>query len=136
MIRNIIHDEILLQMKARRATTGDIELACDMADTLDANRQRCAGLAANMVGENVAIICVLIGNVCTLFFNPEIIECSEPYTAEEGCLSLEGLRKAKRYNRIKIHFQDMYMHDHEMVYKGFTAEVIQHEIDHLNGILI
>ena len=109
MIRNIVHDEILLQMKAREATTGDIELACDMADTLD---------------------------VCTLFFNPKIVACSEPYMAEEGCLSLEGLRRTKRYNKITLHFQDLYMHEHEMTYKGFTAEVIQHEIDHLNGILI
>ena len=136
MIRNIVHDEILLQMKAREATTGDIELACDMADTLDANRMRCAGIAANMVGENVAIICVLIGDVCTLFFNPKIVACSEPYMAEEGCLSLEGLRRTKRYNKITLHFQDLYMHEHEMTYKGFIAEVIQHEIDHLNGILI
>ena len=136
MIRTIVRDPLLLQMKARKASSNDIALACDMADTLDANRENCAGIAANMVGENVAIICVMIGSVCTLFFNPEIIEKKEPYDAMEGCLSLDGLRKAKRYQKITLRFQDMYMQWHTMTYNGFTAVVIQHECDHLQGILI
>lgn len=136
MIRNIVRDQFFLQQKARPAEADDLAAACDLADTLDAYRTRCAGMAANMIGERAAIICVLIGNVCTTFYNPEIIEQSEPYTAEEGCLCLDGTRKTQRYNRIRLRFQDVYMQTHEMTYRGFTAEVIQHEMDHLRGILI
>lgn len=136
MIREIVKDQFFLQQKARPAEEKDIAAARDLAETLLSKRQYCAGLAANMIGERAAFIAVMTGNECAMLLNPSILEKSGSYTAEEGCLSLSGTRRTVRYEKIRVRYQDLSMKWHEKTFRGFTAEVIQHEIDHLHGILI
>lgn len=136
MVKEIIHDPIRLAMKSRPATPDDAEIAADLLDTLAANSDRCVGMAANMIGVNVRIICFDAGGKYMTMFNPEIISSSQPYKAEEGCLSLEGKRETKRFGKIKVRFENERGQLRLMTFSGFTAQIIQHETDHCNGILI
>ena len=137
MVKPIVKDPILLSQPSVPAAEEDRPIARDLLDTLAAHRERCAGMAANMIGELKRII-VFEGEDGdpVLMYNPEIIKKSEPYHAAEGCLSLEGLRQGDRWKTIKVRFQDGAFKTRVRTYTGFTAQVIQHEIDHCNGILI
>ena len=137
MVKPIMKDPIFLAQPSVPATEEDRPIARDLLDTLAAHRERCAGMAANMIGELKRII-VFEGEDGdpVLMYNPEIIKKSEPYQAAEGCLSLEGLRPGDRWKTIKVRFQNGEFKTRVRTYTGFTAQVIQHEIDHCNGILI
>lgn len=137
MIKEIIHDPIFLSLKSEVATKEDIQIAEDLLDTLIAHKDGCVGMAANMIGERKRIIA--FDNECTymVMFNPEIIKKSEPYETEEGCLSLlGGPRKCKRYKTIKVKWQTVEMQTRIKTFTGFPAQIIQHEIDHCDGVLI
>ena len=136
MIRPIIKDPIFLAQKSAPATVLDLPVAQDLRDTLAAHRDGCVGMAANMIGVAKRIIIFDDNGSATVMFNPEIVKCSGPYEAEEGCLSLSGTRKAKRYRSIKVQYRNERFETRLKTYTGFTAQIIQHEIDHCNGILI
>jgi len=136
MVQPIMKDPIFLAQKAAPATAADASVAQDLLDTLAANRAGCVGMAANMIGVCKRIIVFDDNGTDTVMFNPEIIRASEPYETEEGCLSLPGLRKTKRYRSIKVRYQNAAMQVRLKTYTGWTAQIIQHEIDHCNGILI
>ena len=136
MVRPIMHDPIFLAQKSVPATAEDLSVARDLLDTLIAHKDGCVGMAANMIGVLKRIIAVEDNGKYTVLFNPEIVKCSEPYEAEEGCLSLPGLRSAKRYKSIKVQYQTEKLQIRFKTWTGWTAQIIQHEIDHCNGILI
>jgi len=136
MIREICRDILFLQRRARAATLEDKGIAEDLLETLQANRERCVGMAANMIGEAVAIIAFDNEGKYEVMYNPEIIKRDGAYSAEEGCLSLEGVRPVKRYKSIKVKYQNSAFQTRIKTYSGFTAQIIQHEIDHLFGIII
>ena len=137
MVKDLIHDPILLAAKSTDATADDLNTAEDLLDTLKANSKTCVGMAANMIGERKRIICFTDGKEYVMMFNPEIIKKTEPFETEEGCLSLiGGPRKCKRYRKIKVRFQNARLETRLRTYTGFTAQIIQHEVDHCNGILI
>lgn len=136
MIRPIIHDPLFLAQKSAVATEADRQVITDLLDTLHANLDRCVGMAANMVGERKRIIVFCNGPMQMVMVNPEMIAKSGAYEAEEGCLSLTGLRKTKRYRKITVKYQDQTFRQLTGTFEGFTAQIIQHEIDHCNGILI
>lgn len=137
MVKDLIHDPILLAAKSTDATADDLNTAEDLLDTLKAHSETCVGMAANMIGERKRIICFTDGKEYVTMFNPEIIKKTEPFETEEGCLSLiGGPRKCKRYRKIKVHFQNARLETRLRTYTGFTAQIIQHEVDHCNGILI
>ena len=136
MIKPIVKDPIFLAQKSAPATVSDLSVAEDLRDTLAAHRDGCVGMAANMIGAARRIIIFDDHGTATVMFNPEIIRHSEPYDAEEGCLSLSGTRKAKRYRSIKVQYQNEQFQTRLKTYTGWTAQIIQHEIDHCNGILI
>lgn len=141
MIKEIIHDPIFLVGKSDEATIEDVQIAKDLLDTLMAHRESCVGMAANMIGVRKRIIAFLdeSGNVptYTIMLNPVIIKKDNSYDAEEGCLSLlGGPRKCIRYEKIKVQYQTLDMKTRIKTYVGWTAEIIQHEIDHCNGVLI
>ena len=137
MVRTIIRDTLKLNRKAQPATKADLGAARDLLDTLIANADKCAGLAANMIGENKRIIAFFAGTIPIVMINPKILSHSEKtYQTEEGCLSLDGMRPVTRYESVVMEFYDMMMKKHKASYSGFTAEVIQHELDHCSGILI
>ena len=136
MIREIVRDEFFLQIPSRAATPDDIPVADDLMDTLRANAGRCVGMAANMIGKGVRVIAVNDGGRYLEMFNPVILKSEGPYEAEEGCLSLDGTRKAKRYQTVKVQWQTREFKPRIRTFTGFTAQIIQHEIDHLNGVLI
>lgn len=136
MIKEIIRDPIRLAVPSKTASPKDAPTADDLADTLKANADKCVGMAANMIGMNVRIIVFDDNGKYTEMFNPEILSFSEPYDAEEGCLSLDGTRKAKRYGKIKVKWQTRDMSVRIKTYSGWTAQIIQHEINHCDGILI
>ena len=136
MIKPVVHDPFFLGLKSEPATKEDVQVAQDLLDTLIANRAGCVGMAANMIGVRKRIIVVDNGGTYLTMFNPEIIKKSGPYEAEEGCLSLTGKRKAKRYQSIKVQYQNEKMETRFKTYTGWTAQIIQHEIDHLSGIII
>lgn len=137
MVRDITKDPIFLSQPSKPATEADRPVARDLLDTLAAHRDRCAGMAANMIGELKRII-VFEGEDGdpVLMYNPEILKKSEPYRAAEGCLSLQGLRQGERWKTIKVRFQNGAFKTRIKTYTGYTAQVIQHEIDHCNGVLI
>ncbi len=126
----------LLGRKSAEALPEDIGIAADLLDTLKANSEGCVGMAANMIGELKRIIAFDNGGVYTVMFNPEIIKASEPYEAQEGCLSLDGTRTAKRFKKIKVRWQTADFQIRIKQFSGFAAQIIQHEIDHCNGIII
>ena len=136
MIKPIMKDPIFLAQKSAPATVLDLPVAQDLRDTLAAHRDGCVGMAANMIGVAKRIIIFDDNGSATVMFNPEIVKCSGPYEAEEGCLSLTGTRKAKRYHSIKVQYQNEKFETRLKTYSGFTAQIIQHEIDHCNGVLI
>ena len=129
-------DPIFLSQKSTAATLLDVPVATDLLDTLKAHADGCVGMAANMIGVNKRII--VFDNMGTpmVMFDPEIIKAADAYEAEEGCLSLTGTRKIKRYRSIKVRFQNEAMQTRLKTFTGWTAQIIQHEIDHCNGILI
>ncbi len=137
MVREIIKDTFILMKKSERAGKEDIQIARDLLDTLNANKERCVGLAANMIGENKNIIAVQMGMIPVVMIEPKIVwHSSGSYETEEGCLSLEGVRKTRRWNEIEVEYYDMVMKKHKNSYKGLIAQIIQHEMDHCNGIII
>lgn len=136
MIKDIVKDVMFLSQKAEKATKEDKYIANDLLDTLKANKDRCVGLAANMIGYNKAIICVSGGLYDFIMINPVITNKSGEYQTEEGCLSLIGERKCKRYKEIEVDYWDINFNKQYGKYTGFVAEIIQHEIDHTNGIII
>ena len=137
MIREINRDVLFLGRKALPAGPEDSSIAVDLLDTLVANRGKCVGMAANMIGENKAIIVFESGfGRYTTMYNPKIISKSGQYVAEEGCLSLSGARKAVRYQKIKVRFLDLDFKERTAEFSGRVAQIIQHEIDHTNGIIV
>ena len=137
MVKELMHDPIFLARKSVSATAEDLETARDLMDTLMAHRDTCVGMAANMIGVCKRIIVFDNGGSPMLMFNPEILKASGEYEAEEGCLSLlGGPRKTKRYRKIKVRYQTEKMEVRLKTFEGWTAQIIQHEIDHCNGILI
>ena len=136
MIREIMKDTFFLSQKSMPATEEDLPVAQDLLDTLAAHRAGCVGMAANMIGVSKRIIVFDNDGVDTVMFNPEIIKHSDPYETEEGCLSLSGVRKTKRWKSIKVQYQNERFQTRFKTFSGWTAQIIQHEIDHCNGILI
>ncbi|HBF74529.1 MAG TPA: peptide deformylase [Lactobacillus sp.] len=136
MIKQINHNQAFLSRKATRATEADMQAVTDLVDTLKANTNRAVGLAANMIGVNKRIIAIQLGVLSIPMINPEITKKSGPYEATEGCLSLEGQRKTTRYKDIEVTYQDQNFKSHTQTFKDFTAQIIQHEVDHTNGVLI
>ncbi len=136
MERPIVKDPIFLARKSEPAGAGDMDTARDLLDTLNAHRDGCVGMAANMIGVGKRIIVFVSEGEAMTMFNPEILRRAEPYEAEEGCLSLGGTRKARRYRKIKVQYQNERLQLRIKTFSGWTAQIIQHEIDHLNGILI
>ncbi len=136
MIRDLVHDPIFLAQPCETATAADVGVAADLMETLSHHAAGCVGMAANMIGVRKRIIVFFDDNVPVVMFNPEITRCDGPYDTEEGCLSLSGVRKCRRYENIRVRYQNEKMQKCTKNYSGFTAEIIQHEIDHCNGILI
>lgn len=136
MIREICKDPILLSRKAEPAALEDVELAGDLLDTLKAHKDGCVGMAANMIGVCKRIIAFENQGSYMVMFNPEILKKSQPHEAEEGCLSLPGSRKTTRYQVIKVRWQNEKFQERIKTFSGWTAQIIQHEIDHCDGILI
>ena len=136
MERPIVKDPIFLAQKSEPATADDLGTAKDLLDTLMAHREGCVGMAANMIGVSRRIIVFDNEGEYMTMFNPEIIKFSGAYEAEEGCLSLTGTRKSKRYRSIKVQYQNEAMQVRLKTFTGWTAQIIQHEVDHCNGVLI
>ena len=136
MIREICRDETFLAQKAAPATADDLAMAQDLLDTLTAHKDGCVGMAANMIGVNKRIIAFDNEGTYMVMFNPVIVRQSGPYEAQEGCLSLSGVRKTKRFQTIKVQWQNEQFQTRLKTFIGWTAEIIQHEIDHCKGILI
>ena len=136
MIRPIQKDIFFLRKKALPATAADLSVANDLRDTLLAHAHECVGMAANMIGVNKRIIGFFNEGVYTEMLNPRIVSKVMPYETEEGCLSLTGTRKTMRYNLITVRYQDRAFKEKQEVFAGFTAQIIQHELDHLEGIII
>lgn len=134
--QNIIHDQLFLSQKSTSANRADLKIAEDLRDTLLANRDKAVGLAANMIGKNKRIIAFYVGPLPLVMLNPQITKKSGEYLTEEGCLSLSGERKTKRYRTITVTYQDMNLNIKTQEFTDFIAEVIQHEVDHCEGILI
>lgn len=136
MIKPVCKDVFFLSKKAEPASQADVQVAMDLLDTLKANEAGCVGMAANMIGVNKSIIAVNMGFVNVAMFNPVIVKKSGPYETEEGCLSLIGVRKTKRYQEIELEYYDMGWKKQRQKYTGWIAQIIQHECDHLQGIII
>ena len=136
MIQEICKDEKFLAQKAEQATSDDIQTATDLLETLEAHKDGCVGMAANMIGVNKRIIVFDNDGAHQVMLNPVIIRRSEPYEAEEGCLSLNGTRKTKRFRSIKVQYQNEKFQTRLKTFTGWTAQIIQHEIDHCEGIII
>lgn len=137
MVREIVHDPVFLAQRSAEATEGDLQIALDLIDTLRANLDRCVGMAANMIGVRKRIIVFDNEGTYMTMFNPEIIKTSAPYDTREGCLSLQGdPRPCKRYQSIKVRWQNEKGQSRIKTFTGWTAQIIQHEVDHCNGVLI
>ncbi len=136
MIREINKDIILLAQKSAPATPEDAGIAADLLETLAAHKDGCVGMAANMIGELKRIIAFDNEGTYMVMYNPVILKKEKPYEAEEGCLSLSGTRKTKRYQTIKVQYQNEQMQIRLKTFTGWTAQIIQHEVDHLEGIII
>jgi peptide deformylase len=136
MVRDIMKDEAFLAQVAEIATEDDVSVAEDLLDTLIFHKDGCVGMAANMIGVNKRIIAFENGDDYMVMFNPQLVKKSDPYTAEEGCLSLVGKRKAKRWKSIKVQYQNEKFQARFKTFTGWTAQIIQHEIDHCDGIII
>lgn len=136
MIQPIVHDPLFLAQKSARATPADADTARDLLETLTAHADGCVGMAANMIGVNKRIIAVENEGSYLVMLNPEILRRSAPYDTEEGCLSLSGTRPVRRWNSIKVRWQNEQFQTRIKTFTGWTAQIIQHEIDHCEGILI
>ena len=136
MVCEIMKDVFFLSQKSIPATPEDLSVAQDLLDTLEANKERCVGMAANMIGISKRIIAFDNEGSYSVMFNPEIIKKSGPYETEEGCLSLTGVRKTKRWQSIKVQYQNEKFQTRLKTYTGWTAQIILHEIDHCDGIVI
>ena len=137
MVRELMHDPLFLARKARPATKEDLSIGKDLLDTLLAHREGCVGMAGNMIGEAVAVIAFFDGDKPMVMYNPEILKAEGEYDTEEGCLSLlGGPRKTKRYQKIKVRWDTDAFQKRIKTFTGWTAQIIQHETDHCNGILI
>jgi peptide deformylase len=137
MVKELVHDPILLARKSVEATGEDLEVAQDLQDTLLAHKETCVGMAANMIGVCKKIIAFDDGGVVRVMLNPEILKTEGAYDTEEGCLSLlGGPRKTTRFRKIKVRYQTLQLQVRLKTFEGFTAQIIQHEVDHCNGVLI
>ena len=137
MVRELMHDPLFLARKARPATKEDLPIGKDLLDTLLAHRESCVGMAGNMIGESVAVIAFFDGDKPMVMYNPEILKAEGEYDTEEGCLSLlGGPRKTKRCQKIKVRWDTDTFQKRIKTFTGWTAQIIQHETDHCNGILI
>ena len=136
MVREICRDETFLAQQAEPATPEDIDVARDLLDTLEAHKDGCVGMAANMIGVNKRIIVFENDGKYTVMFNPVIVKKADPYEAEEGCLSLVGTRRVKRWRLVRVQWQNEKFQTRIKTFTCFTAEIIQHEIDHCDGIVI
>ena len=136
MIRDICKDETFLAQKAEPATAEDLSVAADLLETLEHHKEGCVGMAANMIGANKRITAFDNEGTYMVMFNPEIVKKSGPYDAVEGCLSLTGTRPAKRWNSSKVRWQNEKFQERLKTFTGWTAQIIQHEIDHCEGIII
>lgn len=136
MIKPIMRDVLFLAQKSEDATKEDAYIIDDLVDTLRANLLHCVGMAGNMIGVKKRIIVFAIGDMIVPMVNPVILKKENPYETEESCLSLTGFRKTKRYETIEVEYLDRSFKKHKQVFKGFPAQIIQHEVDHCNGIII
>ena len=136
MIKELIHDPIFLSLKSEVATKEDLQVAQDLLDTLTAHKDGCVGMAANMIGVKKRIIVFDAGDGPVLMYNPVITKKSGEYRAEEGCLSLSGVRSATRWKRIKVEYQDEMFRMRCKTFTDWAAQIIQHEVDHCDGVLI
>ena len=136
MIKDIMKDPLFLAQKSTDATKADQQVVVDLLDTLRANLDHCVGMAANMIGIKKRVIIVNIGLVDVVMFNPVMLRKDTPYETEEGCLSLTGVRKTTRYENIEVEYYDMDWKKQKMKLSGWPAQICQHEMDHLNGIII
>ena len=136
MVKKIVRDVFFLGQKSQEAVMEDTSVGQDLQDTLTANREKCVGMAANMIGVRKRIIVVNIGFLNVVMYNPVILKRDTPYETEEGCLSLEGVRKTTRFQNIELEYLDGSWKKHRQKYSGWTAQIIQHEMDHLEGIII
>lgn len=136
MIRPIVKDTFFLGQKSGPATKQDMSVGQDLTDTLRANQDRCVGMAANMIGVKKRVIIVSMGILNVVMYNPVIVQKDSPYETEEGCLSLSGVRKTTRYKNIEVEYYDSSWKKNRQKYSGWTAQIIQHECDHLEGRII
>ncbi len=136
MNKPIVKDVLFLGQKSENATKNDLSVGQDLQDTLRANQDRCVGMAANMIGVKKRIIIVNMGIMNMVMYNPVLIHKDTPYETEEGCLSLVGVRKTRRYQNIEVEYLDGTWKKHRQKFSGWTAQIIQHELDHLEGIII
>lgn len=136
MERPIVKDILFLQGKSDPATQADLYLAQDLQDTLLAHRDSCVGLAANMIGVKKRVIIILYGMIPLVMFNPRLLKKSGPFQTEEGCLSLAGVRPTTRYQEIQVEYRDSQWQKQLLTLKDYPAQICQHELDHLEGILI
>ena len=137
MVRELMHDPLFLGRKSRAAAKEDLTIGRDLFETLVAHKDTCVGMAGNMIGETVAVIAFFDGNTPVVMYNPEILKAEGEYETQEGCLSLlGGPRKTVRYQKIKVRYQNTKMQTRLKTFTGFTAQIIQHEVDHCNGVLI
>ena len=136
MEKAIVRDAFFLNQRSEEATKADLPVAQDLEDTLRANRDRCVGMAANMIGYRKRIIIVATGFADIVMINPKLTKKAEPYEAEEGCLSLPGTRKTTRYRSVTVEYLNKKFEKHVQTFNGYLAQIIQHECDHLEGILI
>ncbi|MCF0147465.1 MAG: peptide deformylase [Clostridium sp.] len=136
MIKSIVKDILFLGQKSELATKADITVIDDLVDTLRSNLEVCVGMAANMIGVKKRILVFSIGNIIVPMVNPVIVKKEKEYETEESCLSLSGFRKTKRYETIEVEYLDRDFKMHKQVFNGFVAQIIQHEIDHFEGIII
>lgn len=136
MIKAVVKDILFLEQKSELATKDDVEVINDLIDTLRSNLDHCVGMAANMIGVKKRILVFSVGDMIIPMVNPVILKKEIPYEAEESCLSLEGFRKTTRYEKIEVEYLDKNFKKHKQIFTGFTAQIIQHEVDHFEGIII
>lgn len=136
MIKQVVKDVLFLGQKSEPATKNDVAVINDLVDTLRANLEHCVGMAANMIGVKKRILVFSVGNIIVPMVNPVILKKENSYETEESCLSLTGFRKTTRYEKIEVEYFDRNFKKHREVFTGFTAQIIQHEIDHFEGIII
>lgn len=136
MIKNIVTNIEQLRQPSDPATKADLPLATDLRDTLAAHQDHCVGMAANMIGEHKRAIIAQLGPIPVVMFNPQLTSQSQPYQTEEGCLSLTGQRPTKRFKKITVQFYNQQWQRQQLTLTDFAAEIVQHELDHCNGVII